>query len=200
MIEGVILYGPPASGKDTITAALTALDARYAYFHKLKAGPGRSQGYRLTTHQELDDLRKRGQVLYESSRYDATYVVDAPHLADLRHAGRIPIVHMGQLAGVEAVQATSGNWLDILLWCSREASEKRLRERGSADIDRRLRAWDETVADLGAQGRERFTLAVRTDALPTTAIASIIHAATLSQASKHVTIGHTAQPGRPACG
>ncbi|MFC9971839.1 guanylate kinase [Spirillospora sp. NPDC127200] len=182
MFEGVILYGPPASGKDTITAALTALDARYAYFRKLKAGPGRSTGYRLTSHHELGELREHGQILYESSRYDATYVVDAPHLVELRDAGRIPIVHMGQLAGVETLQAQSMRWLDVLVWCSRETSEKRLQERGSVDIDRRLQAWDETVADLGAEGRERFTLALRTDALPPPAVASVVHAAVLSQA------------------
>ncbi|TYK50715.1 guanylate kinase [Actinomadura decatromicini] len=180
MFGGVILYGPPASGKDTITAALTTLDARYAYFHKLKARPGRSMGYRLTTSEDIAELRRRDAVLYESSRYDATYVVDAPHLAELRDAGRIPIVHMGQLAGVEALQTGSVRWLDVLVWCSRETSEKRLQERGSVDIDRRLRAWGETLADLGPDGRECFTLAVRTDALSARAVASAIHAAVLS--------------------
>ncbi|MGH2941284.1 MAG: hypothetical protein ACRDLN_00705 [Solirubrobacteraceae bacterium] len=41
---GVALYGPPASGKDTITRALTELDARYVHYLRLKAGSGRSDG------------------------------------------------------------------------------------------------------------------------------------------------------------
>ncbi|MGK5554002.1 hypothetical protein ACSNOI_20525 [Actinomadura kijaniata] len=44
MRSGIVLYGPPASGKDTITAASSALDDRYVYFHKLKVGAGRSAG------------------------------------------------------------------------------------------------------------------------------------------------------------
>ncbi|MBO2453644.1 guanylate kinase [Actinomadura barringtoniae] len=174
---GVILYGPPASGKDTVTEALSALDGRYAYFHKLKVGAGRTAGYRLTTAEELDDLRERGQVLYEFSRYEATYAVDAPGLAEVGQAGRVPIVHMGQLAGIAALQGPHTRWLDVLLWCSRETTEKRLSARGSTDIHRRLTAWDETALDLGADGRERFTLSIRTDALSASTVAQVIHAA-----------------------
>jgi predicted PilT family ATPase len=38
MRSGILLYGPPAAGKDTITTALAALDARYAPFRRLKVG------------------------------------------------------------------------------------------------------------------------------------------------------------------
>ncbi|MFD0564440.1 hypothetical protein ACFQ2M_22355 [Kitasatospora saccharophila] len=49
MKTGIILYGPPASGKDTITAALIEQDPRLAQFARLKIGGGRSQGYRMGT-------------------------------------------------------------------------------------------------------------------------------------------------------
>jgi len=60
-------------------------------------------------------------------------------------------------------------------------AEQRLRQRDSSDFARRLVAWDETLADLIAAGGEpRFTLALRTDALPPTAAAGIIHHALIS--------------------
>jgi len=37
--DGVLLYGPPAAGKDTVSAALIAVDARYVLFERLKVGP-----------------------------------------------------------------------------------------------------------------------------------------------------------------
>ncbi|MEV3922592.1 hypothetical protein [Actinomadura coerulea] len=58
--QGVILYGPPTSGKDTTTAALTRQDERYVLLRKLKYGTGRSSGYRQVTRAELDDLRRTG--------------------------------------------------------------------------------------------------------------------------------------------
>lgn len=39
---GVILYGPPGAGKDTVTAELVQQDPSYALFERLKAGPGRT--------------------------------------------------------------------------------------------------------------------------------------------------------------
>jgi hypothetical protein len=41
---GVILYGPPGAGKDTVTAALTSPDARFQLFRRIKAGAGRTMG------------------------------------------------------------------------------------------------------------------------------------------------------------
>jgi len=179
--DGVVLYGPPASGKDTITQELVGLDAAYVHFAKLKAGTGRTAGYRLSSAEELDALRAKSQLIHEITRYGATYAVDTPHLDELLKAGLIPIVHMGQLAGVDALQRHSVRWLDVLLWCPRDVTEQRLRQRGSSDVARRLVAWDETLADLTVGGGEpRFTLALRTDALPPTAAAGIIHRALIS--------------------
>lgn len=44
MRSDLLLYGPPAAGKDTVTAALPEIDARYVAFRRLKIGNGESAG------------------------------------------------------------------------------------------------------------------------------------------------------------
>lgn len=175
--DGVILYGPPASGKDTVTAELCRLSGAYALFEKLKAGTGRTTGYRMVTEESLADLRQRGLVVHEVTRYGATYAVDSVRLDKLFVDARIPIVHMGQVAGVRALQQHGARWLDVLLWCSKDATEERARKRGSTDIEERLAMWHATMADLGSFAEAQFTLSVRTDNVTPTTAAAVVHAA-----------------------
>ncbi|MDO3687683.1 hypothetical protein [Micromonospora sp. C28ISP2-4] len=101
MMRGVILYGPPAAGKDTITRALTDADPADRLFRRLKAGPGRTAGYRMTTADKLKELRSRGEVAWENDRYGARYIVDRPALRrDL--TDYVPVVHLGQTEAVDA--------------------------------------------------------------------------------------------------
>jgi guanylate kinase len=175
--DGVILYGPPASGKDTVTAELCRLNAAYAHFEKLKVGDGRTGGYRLVTADQLADLRDRGLIIHEAARYGASYAVDSIGLDDLFKGGRVPVIHMGQMAGVDAVRGYGAHWLDVLLWSSKDVAARRLGDRGSSDIEDRLAAWDATLADLEGGGEPRFTLTVRTDAISAVTAAAIIHTA-----------------------
>jgi guanylate kinase len=174
----VALYGPPAAGKDTVTAALATLDERYVHFDRLKVGTGTGNGYRYTTAAALARLRAGGLVVYENSRYGNTYAVDRPRLDDITGAGRIPVVHLGQVAGITALRTGyPARWLTVLLWCPRDVSSARLRHRGSSDIAARLQAWDETRADLTAEGLGEFTMAVRTDHRQPEAVADAVHRA-----------------------
>jgi guanylate kinase len=142
-MQGVILYGPPAAGKDTITAELVKLDQRYQLFSRLKSGSGRTLGYRMVSDAAIERLRERGDVIWENSRYEATYVVDRPGLIQGLETG-IPIVHLGQVEAVGRIRSALGTWLAVSLWCPRDVAEVRVRARGSTDIEARLRAWDET--------------------------------------------------------
>lgn len=144
-MRGVILYGPPASGKDTVTAALTALDGSYTLFQRLKAGGGRTQGYRPTTAPEIDQLRATGQVVWENRRYEATYVVDRAGLTAAL-ASHTPVLHLGQVDAVKAVAAAmpAADWTVVQLWCPRREAERRMILRDTGDTDTRLTAWDET--------------------------------------------------------
>jgi guanylate kinase len=161
----VILYGPPASGKDTITRALASLDPRYALFRRLKVGRGNTSGYRMASSGDLTALQHAGQVLYQNHRYGSTYVIDRPHLGAMLDAGQIPVIHLGQVAGVRAVSSYPANWVTVALWCTRSTTARRARARGSADIDARLAAWDETLQDLRQAGDSEFRARLDTDTM-----------------------------------
>jgi guanylate kinase len=141
----VILYGPPAAGKDTITAHLNALDPAYVLFPRLKAGSGRTAGYRLTTSAELDRLAAAGAIVWENSRYGARYAIDLPELAARLHA-QVPVLHLGQVPAIEAVKKATpdADWLVVSVWCSRDEAARRIEQRATGDTEARLQAWDET--------------------------------------------------------
>lgn len=170
----VILYGPPASGKDTITATLAQLDPRYTAYQRLKIGGGNTRSYRLATPADVARLHASGGVLYQNERYGNTYLVDRPHLTALLDAGQVPVLHLGQIAGIHAVTAYPARWITVLLWCSRETTAQRAAARGSTDIDARLQVWDETAEDLTLAAATDFAARLDTDTTtPTRAAESI---------------------------
>ena len=149
MSSGVILYGPPASGKDTVTAALTVMDPRFALFSRLKCGDGRMAGYRVVDRNTLDALVLADEIVWSNVQYGATYAVDRGELADHLSRGT-PVLHLGQVAAVDAVVAATPetSWFVVGLWCPRDVAAQRLECRGSGDALRRLAVWDSTP-DLG---------------------------------------------------
>ena len=148
--RGLLLYGPPAAGKDTVTHALVGLDTRYTLFRRLKVGAGKTAGYRMGSPTLLTQLEAAGDVIYANSRYGNVYVVDRLGL-DAAFAVGVPVVHLGQVAGVRAlVTGYPAAWLTVLLWCPRELTEARSIARGDADTAARLAAWDATEQDLAS--------------------------------------------------
>lgn len=146
--RGVLLYGPPAAGKDTITEQLVTIGP-YTHFQRLKIGPGRTSGYRMGTSEQLTTLRERGQVIYENQRYDSTYVIDREQLDTIvREYERVPVLHVGQVDAIHAV--CSGYplpWTIVMLFCPRGEAEKRLIGRNDARVHERLAVWDATLAE-----------------------------------------------------
>jgi guanylate kinase len=146
-MPAVILYGPPAAGKDTVTKALTRLDKSYRLYRRLKVGAGRTTGYRMTTSPHVNALRSAGSAVWETRRYDALYVVDRVSLIDML-AVCIPVLHLGQVEAVKAVTTAlppATQWVTVWLWCPRDIAAARITERGTGDTASRLRAWDETA-------------------------------------------------------
>lgn len=176
---GMILYGPPASGKDTVTAELSRQDDRFALLTKLKAGTGRSTGYRSVSLDDLHALRIAGRLVVETDRYGNRYAVDRHDIDALTAAGRIPVAHMGNIADLQRLRsAVPLQWTAVLLWIPREVCAERSRQRGDADTPQRLHAWDETAADLRAAGVALpFDFMIRTDhAEPAEAARQIVSA------------------------
>ncbi|NKY89908.1 kinase [Nocardia veterana] len=144
-MSGVILYGAPAAGKDTVTDALTRVDARFCLFERLKSGRGRTAGYRMTSDDALDQLAASGEVIWENTRYGARYVIDRPSLQAVIDSGRIPVVHAGQPEVISAVRAAMpGIWIVVQLSTSRAVAQARIIERSTGDTTARLAAWDAT--------------------------------------------------------
>lgn len=160
--QGVILYGPPASGKDTVTIALTELDPTYAQFARLKVGSGKAAGYRMGTAQQLRGLEAAGDVIYANSRYGNAYAIDRPGVDEAFAAG-VPVVHLGQVDGIRAlVDGYPADWSVVLLWCPRAVTEQRSAGRGDSDTAARLAAWDATREDLDAHPGATWDLTIDT--------------------------------------
>ena len=145
---GVLLYGPPASGKDTVTKELCALNNRYHIYPRIKSGPGKREGYRAATDAEIERLLELRKVLWENRRYGARYVVECEYLSTMLTNGLVPVVHLGQVDAVAAIRRgmSRTKWLTVSLWCCREQAHQRIISRGSTDVADRLAAWDATEA------------------------------------------------------
>ncbi|MER5382219.1 AAA family ATPase [Streptomyces sp. NPDC002688] len=182
----MILYGPPGAGKDTITSELTRIRENFALYQRLKAGPGRTTGYRLTTADHIEDLSRAGDLLYRNARYDAEYAIDRQGITALVDNGRIPVLHMGQVVGVGAAAAFPLHWIRVLLWCPLDVAESRSAGRKDKDVDTRVKVWHETREDVLAHETEPWTLALRTDRLSPTESANAIIDAVAATASAEI--------------
>lgn len=146
MSTAVILYGPPASGKDTVTDALSKLNPRYSRYRRLKVGGGRTSGYRMVSSDDLSAL-PTSDVIWRNDRYSATYVIDRPELEVMFGSGLTPVVHLGQVEAIAAVRASFPDtaWTTVELWCPRDVASERIKARGTGDDLERLAAWDKTI-------------------------------------------------------
>ncbi|WP_069173216.1 guanylate kinase [Streptomyces griseus] len=179
-MSAIVLYGPPAAGKDTVTAALRTADQRFEPVTKLKQGTGRSAGYRFVTAEELEALRHQGRIVVETRRYGNVYAVDDLSLTEPQRRGRVPVTHIGNVTDMRTLlnRSASLSWLRVLLWVPREECERRSLARGDTDTEKRLAAWDETARDLRSSDvRDLFDLVIRTDHTdPVTAAKQIVYA------------------------
>lgn len=141
---GVLLYGAPGTGKDTVTAALT-VTGRFAHFPPLKCGSGRAAGYRPITSDELLALDP-DEILWRTNAYESVYVVDRSGVEAVLAAGLIPVLHLGVPAAVEAIPSRMAHidWLTVELSCPREVAHARIVARRTGDAAARMARWDAT--------------------------------------------------------
>lgn len=145
MRSGVVLYGPPASGKDTVTDAL-AQAGRFALVPRLKSGSGRTAGYRMVTDHDIARLHDvPGEILWQVNRYAATYIVARSAIRGTA-ATAVPVVHVGQVDAVDAIRRGMPElaWIAVELWCPRNTAAARIAARATGDDSERLAAYDAT--------------------------------------------------------
>ncbi|PKV77314.1 guanylate kinase [Nocardia fluminea] len=140
MSSGLILYGAPATGKDTVTRALSRIDARYRLFERLKSGPGRTSGYRMTDSAEIDRLGDAGLLIWVNARYDARYAIDRPGLDELIAPDVIPVIHAGQPEVIDAVRNARPDvqWTVVQLRCDADTAQARIIARDTGDVAERI--------------------------------------------------------------
>ena len=144
MNRGVLLYGAPAVGKDTVTRALEE-QGPFSHFRRLKCGPGRTLGYRMIDPETLRSL-PAADLLYVNRRYGSTYVVDRPGLDALWASGQVPVIHLGQPEAIPllSTRTPDARWLVVELHCPLPALRRRIIERGTGDHEARFRAARDT--------------------------------------------------------
>ena len=145
-MRGVILYGPPAAGKSTITDRLHDVDPVYVLFRRLKVGSGRSAGYRMITEAHRHQLHADREVIWENEQYGNIYLIDRTALLHVLCRAAVPVIHVGQPAAIAAIvdAIPAAHWLVVDLRCSRNEAVQRLRRRPATDVLPRLRVWDTT--------------------------------------------------------
>lgn len=144
--RAVILYGPPASGKSTITKHLERIDNHYCLFPRLKAGGGRVAEYRITTLDHIKDLQAAGEVIWVNERYGAIYAIDRPHLRHMVEEGCVPVLHVGQRSAVDAIIAAMPDVqiTTVSLTYPRDIAVQRITDRETGDTADRIAAYDAT--------------------------------------------------------
>lgn len=176
----VLLYGPPASGKDTITRALEAADSRYRLFRRMKYGPGRTTGYRLIGLEDLAAVRSApGEVIWENERYGAVYIIDRSELLRMFTDDLVPVLHLGQPEIIPAVVKAfpEADILVVGLECARDVAFERARARRTGDVQARMAAYDATSRLPSAD------LRIDTGAVPPETSAELIRQAALRHAA-----------------
>jgi guanylate kinase len=99
----------------------------------------------MVKKRDIDSLRARGEVVWENSRYDSVYVIDRSRLLQ-ELASRVPVLHLGQAAAIDAVGAATplAKWFVSELWCPEDVAAARIERRQTGDTAARLAAWRET--------------------------------------------------------
>ncbi len=138
--SGLVLYGPPASGKSSVASAL-GKQSGWCRYRLLKSGPS-NESYRALSSQH--------QPIWQADKYGRTYAIDESGFADIP-GGQSVVIELGEATAVEAVRRLPIEWTVAHLWCPRSTAVDRMQARGDEDISDRLTAWDNTApvrADL----------------------------------------------------
>lgn len=139
----LVLAGPPAVGKDTLTLKLEKLYSKFILFDKLKTGGGRRKTYRRISSEEFTRMSAAGSMVSEVRQHGSCYGVDREHLQALINADFVPVIHTAHESEWKALSAHDG-FVGIILWAAPDVAHKRLLDRdgkNSATMAERLELW-----------------------------------------------------------
>jgi guanylate kinase len=182
----ILMSGTPASGKDTISAALMALSPQFSHFKKHKIGTGGKldDSYILVSKEQFDSMAQDQQFIQYHYRYDRGYGVARSELERCWAQGKTPIIHVGKYENIAMFSDSGIDIFSILLLSSREQSEQRLCARHPGDpeeVQARLKAYDEERAELAALilngSALRFDIMIENSQSKSSAIAALIQRA-----------------------
>jgi guanylate kinase len=148
----LLLYGPPASGKTSITRLLHELDSTVTLFPTYKIGNGSCEDYRFTTEAHYLSLKQAKQIVFANRRYNNKYFVDLPTLTKLQAADKKVVLHIGGVSKMSFLRlrkALPEKWLFVELQNSLEVCKKRTVRRGDEDVAKRLATWERMAQFAG---------------------------------------------------
>jgi len=154
-IKVLLVAGPPASGKDTITEALTALDSKYVLFKKHRTGVD-SAKYNTLSAGDFEQMKNDGAFVQAHYRYGRGYGVCKETLRDLVDANKLPIIHTGKIDNLLLLKSTINYPCGtVLLWEERDVLIERIKQRGPVNevhtrvdgLDDELQEWQDRYDD-----------------------------------------------------
>ena len=138
---GVILYGPPGSGKSTITKLLQQTLRGGTKIRLIKVANGTNDEYLHMSRAEFNKIEPFN-ILWSTERYGTTYAIRKDSIVHLE-SSLTPIIELGQAKAIKAVEAaTDYKWFKVSLQCTKETAARRLTSRKRQE--ERIDNWHNT--------------------------------------------------------
>ncbi len=153
----LLLSGMPGTGKDTLSQGLCERDQTFAFFKKHRAGPAtqspaEDDSYLNVSPETFHHIAHSDGFIQSHHRYGRMYGVSRETYANLVHADKIPLIHVGKYENLQVLRKGGlEDGLSVLLWADRAIVQARLQKRHMSRIDsveERMLAYDEEVAQL----------------------------------------------------
>jgi len=146
----LLLSGPPASGKDTVSHELINRNNRFVLFKKHRAGGETNSGYIDISTAQFKEMEAQNKFIQSHLRYGRLYGVSRDGIEKTLAYGKIPIIHTGRIENLVKLKDVFGQkCIAIHLWEHRDILAERIRKRhnNAEEISARITALDEEIYD-----------------------------------------------------